>query len=314
MGFLAQALLGLLLLLLAFTTGREGRQQQVMRMAQLVALALTLRCAALLFQLEAAPGAGLWLPGALIAAAMASFSTLTVLSAPWRLWLSGRLLAGGAGFRTDSARQVAALTVLVAVVVCSQSLELETRPAYDPFDLNTVLLSALVMLFFALAGVGFPLRRDWSQACQRLGLVPPGGRGLLLAAGLGLLLVSLMSLLWLLLAPATGQQSANGAETMTMPGLATALLTALLTALGEETMFRGLLQPVFGLALTSLCFALLHLRPGAELALLPVFIVSLALAWLRVRHGTVAAICGHFFYNFGLTLTLPWYMLQASSW
>lgn len=314
MGFLAQVLLGLLLLVLAFTTGREGRHQQIMRMVQLVALALTLRCAVLMFQLETAPGAGLWLPGALIAAAMALFSTLTVLSDPWRLWLSDRLLAGGAGFQANSARHVAALTVLVAVVVSSQSLVLETRPVYDPFDLNTVLLSALVMLFFALAGVGFPFRRDWSQACQRLGLKPPGSRGLLLAAGLGLLLVSLMSLLWLLLALVASQQSADDAGLLTTPGLATALLTAFLTALGEETMFRGLLQPVFGVALTSLCFALLHLRPGAELALLPVFIVSLALAWLRARHGTVAAICGHFFYNFGLTLTLPWYMLQVSLW
>lgn len=314
MGFLAQALLGLLLLLLAFTTGTEGRQQQIMRMVQLVALALTLRCAVLMFQLEAAPGAGLWLPGALIAAAMALFSTLTVLSDPWRLWLFDRLPAGDAGFRAASARHVAALTVLVAVVVCSQALVLETRPAYDPFDLNTVLLSALLMLFFAFAGVGFPFRRDWPQACRRLGLKPPGSRGLLLAAGLGLLLVSLMSLLWLLLAPLAGQQSADDAGLLTTPGLAAALLTAFLTALGEETMFRGLLQPVFGVALASLCFALLHLRPGAELALLPVFIVSLALAWLRARHGTVAAICGHFSYNFGLTLTLPWYMLQTSLW
>ena len=308
-GIYVHVLLGLMLLVLAFARDRGGLEQQILRMVQVAALALTLRCAVLMFQLAPASRAELWLPGALVGAVLALFSLLTASFAPWRLWLADQLRADGATFLDGSARHAAALALLVAVVVCSLSLVLESAPEYDPFNLDTVLFSTIALLSFAMLGVGFPLRRDWSLACQRLGLGSPGRKGLLLAAGLGVLLVSLMSLLWLLLTLVASPEPEDSAGAVSNPGLMTAFLTAALTALGEETMFRGLLQPVFGVALTSLCFALLHLRPGAELALLPVLLVSLALAWLRARYGTVAAILAHLVYNFTLTLTLPWYLL-----
>lgn len=47
---------------------------------------------------------------------------------------------------------------------------------------------------------------------------------------------------------------------------ATALLLALASAIGEEVLFRGALQPFAGLFITSLLFGLLHLGPSPKSA------------------------------------------------
>ena len=41
-----------------------------------------------------------------------------------------------------------------------------------------------------------------------------------------------------------------------------ALLVALLSAIGEEALFRGAMQPAVGLVVTALAFGLLHVGPG----------------------------------------------------
>ena len=58
-----------------------------------------------------------------------------------------------------------------------------------------------------------------------------------------------------------------------------------MAAMGEETLFRGALQPLFGVALTSAGFALVHLRPGAEFAFVPLQGVALVFACLRRAAG-----------------------------
>jgi membrane protease YdiL (CAAX protease family) len=69
-------------------------------------------------------------------------------------------------------------------------------------------------------------------------------------------------------------------------------------ALGEEVFFRGALQPVFGLGLTSVFFALLHTQYTLTPASAGIFLVSLGMGWLRQRYSTTAAIFAHFAYNF----------------
>ena len=307
MEVLYQLLLGSMLLLLALATGQGRREGIALRATQVVALALGLRCLVHYLQLDPTTMAGAWWTMAVILLLLCLFSGATVFSSGWRCWLELRLQAGGAAFGCASPRQVTALVLMPVVVACTLVLSAESGNPGNPFDLDVVFMSMLLLLFFAFLGVGFPLRRTWRQARERLNLLVPAPRVLLLSAGVGVVLVSLVSLLWLLWVMVTWPLYAQNDGSLVNPDLATAALSAAMTALGEETMFRGLLQPVFGVVLTSVCFALLHMRPGSEIAFLPVLGVSLTLGWLGWRHGTVAAIVAHFCYNLTLGLTSPWY-------
>ena len=307
MDVLYQFLLGSMLLLLALVAGQSRLEQQLLRATQIVALALGLRCLVHYLQLDAAVLTGIWWPNALVLSALCLFSAATVFSSDWRDWLEQRLAGGGASFSGASARHVTALVLMPVVVVCTLALSAASGNPGNPFDLFVTFMSMLLLLFFAFLGVGFPLRRTWQQTCARLDLLVPTARVLALAVGVGVLLVALVSLLWFIWVLVTWPLYAENDGSLVNPDLATVFLSAAMTALGEETMFRGLLQPVFGVALTSVCFALLHMRPGSEIAFLPILGVSLALGWLRWRHGTVAAIVAHFCYNLTLGLTAPWY-------
>ena len=279
----------------------------LLRVLQVLALAVMLGCVDAGIRHTSGSASAAWQPGVMLSFLLCLPAALTVFSRDWRKWLAARLQAGGATFRADSARHGTALMLLLAVVVCSLVHAAVTDELSDPYDLPALFTMMSLYLMFCILGVGFPLRRNWPQVSTRLGLWLPERRGLLLAAGMGISLVALMSLLWLLWVLVTWPQFAEDDSIQFHPGLITALLSAAMTAIGEETMFRGVLQPLFGGVLTSICFALLHFRPGAEVVLLPIFGVSLAFAWLRLRHGTLAAICAHFCYNFTLILSARLY-------
>jgi membrane protease YdiL (CAAX protease family) len=80
--------------------------------------------------------------------------------------------------------------------------------------------------------------------------------------------------------------------------LPAAFWLALTAALSEEILFRGALQPVFGLPLTSVYFALVHMQYALTPAAVIIFVVALGLGWLRQRQSTSSAIIAHFVYNF----------------
>jgi membrane protease YdiL (CAAX protease family) len=85
-------------------------------------------------------------------------------------------------------------------------------------------------------------------------------------------------------------------------GRADMLVVAVNAGVGEELLFRGALQPVVGIASTSLVFALLHCgvpRSGARAAFgLYVFTVSLALGVLYERCGLAAVMAAHAAFDF----------------
>ncbi len=80
-----------------------------------------------------------------------------------------------------------------------------------------------------------------------------------------------------------------------------ALALAIMSAVGEEALFRGVLQPSLGLALGALVFGLLHIGPNARF--LPWTVMACAagflFGWLFVLTGTlVAPALAHFLVNF----------------
>jgi membrane protease YdiL (CAAX protease family) len=68
--------------------------------------------------------------------------------------------------------------------------------------------------------------------------------------------------------------------------------------LGEEILFRGLIQPVFGVLATSALFALIHLHYGPTPLLLELFLIGIVLGLVRQRWNTTAAIWVHGGFDF----------------
>ena len=73
-------------------------------------------------------------------------------------------------------------------------------------------------------------------------------------------------------------------------------------ALGEETLFRGALQPVLGIVPTSILFASVHVQYGPSLILLYIFVLSVGLGLIRKYINTTASFVVHAAYNFALVL------------
>jgi len=101
--------------------------------------------------------------------------------------------------------------------------------------------------------------------------------------------------------------SASRADVGTHAGLTAGVLTlGLAAALGEESVFRGALQPRFGLILTAILFALMHSNYGITLSTVLVFGVGIVLGLLRLRYNTTTSMLAHAIYN--ITLGLVTYL------
>jgi membrane protease YdiL (CAAX protease family) len=76
-----------------------------------------------------------------------------------------------------------------------------------------------------------------------------------------------------------------------------ALLIGVGAGLGEETLFRGAVQPVLGIPVTSVLFASMHVQYGPSLLLGYIFVLSIGLGLLRRYVNTTASFLAHAGYN-----------------
>lgn len=169
-------------------------------------------------------------------------------------------------------------------------------------------LQQIFTALLGMIGVGWLIRRDWPSTLQRLGLVMPTTNQAIIGVVFGLLMVPVIMGVEQL-----GAQFNFGFDP-TVEDLTEQLLGPLFespfgiftigaaAALGEETIFRGALQPRFGILLTSLLFALVHSNYGFTLSTLIVFVIGLLLGVLRKRYNTSTAMLMHATYNMALAL------------
>lgn len=174
------------------------------------------------------------------------------------------------------------------------------------FGVNELLVQELGLVALAFLGVGLGMRRDWRATLQRLSLRPLRQQDVVtsLVLAMGLVVFSiLMGGVIALLSP----DSAESANTLNdalisafnNPGLA--LLLGLLTGFGEELLYRGAFQPVFGLGFTSLIFALHHVQ-YLNAAFVLIFLLGLMLGGIKKRWGVSVAALTHACYNAMLVL------------
>ncbi|WP_322496026.1 CPBP family intramembrane glutamic endopeptidase [Chloroflexus sp.] len=157
----------------------------------------------------------------------------------------------------------------------------------------------------AFLAVGFGIRRNRAATLERLGLVRPTLRHLLIGLGVGLGLAGLMSLalplmdsLWQALGwPTTDEEAFRELMAFAISPIG-ALVIGVTAGLGEELGVRGVLQPRLGIWLSNLFFTSLHAFQYHWDALLVVFVIGMACGLVRKHTNTTTAAIVHGVYNF----------------
>ncbi len=194
----------------------------------------------------------------------------------------------------------------VSFIQLTQSSVAEIVQAIGSLQLGNVVAEQLFFVVVAVIGVGLFLRRSAGQVASRLGLERLTWHQLFVGLAWIFILVmvqAMAGLMWQMLDPAQSEmiETLNLEMLGGLDSVGAWLILALATGIGEEILFRGALQPVLGLGVTAVLFALVHVQYGlltpATLALL---IIGLALGILRQRYSTTLAIFVHAGYNFVL--------------
>ncbi|MCY3834749.1 MAG: type II CAAX endopeptidase family protein [Chloroflexi bacterium] len=170
--------------------------------------------------------------------------------------------------------------------------------------------SAFIYVSLAALGTGWLIRRDRRAVLRRLGLGMPTLPDWLAGFVFGALIFACMTVA-AQMAPPSGIAERAGASTLfniLKNSLPAAFLVAILAGTGEEIFFRGALQPVFGLLISSLIFTATHVHYGPSPALLILLFVSLGFGLLRWRYNTTVAIIAHATYDF-----LPFLIYRMAS-
>jgi uncharacterized protein len=172
---------------------------------------------------------------------------------------------------------------------------------------STILTNQLPFLAIALLGVGVGIRRNLRETLDRLGYGSVSFKQLgivVLFVGGALALSVAADALFASLQPDLYRKVGEISDILFNPrGLSpiSAVLFAVLVGggagLGEETLFRGAVQPVLGIPATSALFASMHVQYGPSLLLVYVFLLSVGLGILRKHINTTASFLAHTGYN-----------------
>jgi uncharacterized protein len=195
----------------------------------------------------------------------------------------------------------------VSLLLFDQLPNVESLFSTGRLSPGTVLVSQLPFVAVALLGVGLGVQRNARETLQRLGYGAVSLRQLgvvVLFVGVALALSYAADTLFAQLQPDLYRKVGEISSKLFSPaGLspASAVLFALLVGvgagLGEETLFRGAVQPKLGILATSVLFASMHFQYGPSLLLGYVFLLSIGLGLLRNYINTTASFLAHATYN-----------------
>ncbi len=176
----------------------------------------------------------------------------------------------------------------------------ELIPSVGLFEL---FVQAAFFLAVAYIAVGLPYWRDLRAATERLGIVAPDARtiGIAVAATIAAFVVAgLVGLVQQQFDPELSDSLNEIVDQMTaqVQNPIGALVLGASAGIGEEAIFRGALQPRFGIIIPSLLFAMLHgPQYGFNVALLGLLGVSIILGLERKYVNTTAAMITHALFN-----------------
>ncbi len=164
-----------------------------------------------------------------------------------------------------------------------------------------IVSNEIPLLIFGLAGVGLFMRRNVGQTAVRLGLVRPAWWHIALAfAAVGVFVVFAIAMAGLGQDLTPGVTQRVDVTTQHLYGQLSGLgilALALLPGFCEEVLFRGALQPRFGIAATALLFTSIHTQYALSFQTLAVFVLAIGLGLIRKYINTTASCACHTGYN-----------------
>lgn len=168
--------------------------------------------------------------------------------------------------------------------------------------MTSLLFNLAAFLAFAYVAVGYRNYRNGEEATARLGLTKPTAEQVLtgLVAVIPAFIFSIIgSILTTVFQPEVADRLGENIDNLTsgVQNPIGALMLGLSAGIGEEVLFRGALQPRFGIGITTLFWVLLHTQYELTWVMLGLALMGVLLGWLRNRYGTVAAIVTHAVYN-----------------
>ena len=219
-----------------------------------------------------------------------------------RAWLRGQSPVLQGVFWTEPPF-LASWTLMTLFIGGNFAMTAIAEPETISLDKPLQLLFVQDLSFVALAmvGVGWGSHRHWPQVARRLGIRPLRITDLLVGGVMALAMLVATALISGILMLIFGQEltdasSFNQQIIQQLPGIGGILLMGLLTGVGEEFLFRGALQPVLGIWLTSFLFALSHIQ-YLNPAILVIFVLGLFLGYSRNKWGLLTAVWTHAVYN-----------------
>lgn len=168
---------------------------------------------------------------------------------------------------------------------------------------SRLIIDAITFAAIAYIGVGLFTTRTFRDATARLGLVRPTLRDIGIALGCVFIALAVSvgsSLLVEWLQPEVAERLQDTMTNLTgdLDIFWAALAIGVCAAVGEELLFRGAIQPRFGIVLTSLVFAVLHVQYDASLLIVGLFFASVVFGLERKYVNTTACVITHAVYNF----------------
>lgn len=205
----------------------------------------------------------------------------------------------------DSVPDMLGLVILSLVAIFSAYSTLTAGPHLDTQSSPSaaeIVGQSLAEVLVAFFAVGWLLTQGSRATLRRLGLRWPQPREVAIALSLvlvGFAVNVLAGALTHLLQPQLEQQIRTEMKQITFNVSSGwgALVLGTSAGIGEEVLFRGAIQPRYGIVITSVVFALLHTQYGISLTVLGIFGLSLLLGWERRRYGTSSAIVTHGVYD-----------------
>lgn len=246
----------------------------------------------------------------------ATFGLILLLMAAWGIIVClppfRRLLARVSPLDPYSAVHTLAL-VLVGYLVGQGALALSQgglaglAETAQPTSVWLIASQELLFAILALLGVGYLIRRRGRILANRLGLERPQPLHWFIGLGWIAVLVVLqviVGLAWAAFNPEQTEllESINELLLAEFDTIWEWLILAVAAGVGEELLFRGALQPVFGLLATSVIFALVHVQYGLTPFTLFIVLLALILGLIRRYQSTTIAIFVHVGYDFVLGL------------
>ncbi len=178
----------------------------------------------------------------------------------------------------------------------------EISPTSTGSMVTSLLINLLTFLGLAYVAVGYRNYRNGEEATVRLGLTRPTAQQIqvgLIGVVPAFVFAIIGSVLTNVLQPDVVDRLGENIDNLTsgVQNPAGAILLGLSAGIGEEVLFRGALQPRFGIVLTAGLWTLLHTQYELTWIMVGLFLLGMFLGWIRKRYGTVAAIITHATYN-----------------